>query len=170
MAQIDSLIDELDRSYADAQERMSDPAIFNDHHAAADAGRRLKELEGPHKLAQEWRSIAEDLEAARGDAELRGLVPELERRLEELEEELKLALVERDPNDEKDVIVEIRKGAGGDEGAIWAGDLFRMLTRYAERRDFRWEVLGSNPSETGGYGDITFAIKGDGAYSIFKWE
>jgi peptide chain release factor 1 len=170
VSQMDSLIEELDRSYADAQERMSDPAIFSDRHSAADAGRRLKELEGPHKLAQEWRSTRDDLEAARDDSELRGLVPELERRLEELEDELKLALVQRDPNDEKDVIVEIRKGTGGDEAAIWAGDLFRMLTRYAEHRGFKWEVLGSNPSESGGYNDITFAIKGEGAYSIFKWE
>jgi peptide chain release factor 1 len=149
---------------------MSDPAVFNDHREAAEVGRRLKELEGPYKLAQEWRSIRDDLEAAREDVELRGLVPELEHRLEELEDELKLALVQRDPNDEKDVIVEIRKGTGGDEAAIWAGDLFRMLTRYAESRGFKWEVLGSNPSESGGYNDITFAIKGEGAYSIFKWE
>ena len=170
VSQMDSLIEELERSYAEAQERMSDPAIFSDHHQAAEAGRRLKELEGPHKLAQEWLSTRDDLEAAREDSELRGLVPELERRLEELEDELKLALVERDPNDEKDVIVEIRKGAGGDEAAIWAGDLFRMLTRYAESRGFKWEVLGSNPSESGGYNDVTVAIKGEGAYSIFKWE
>ena len=170
VAQMESLIDELERSYADAQERMSDPAIFSDRQAAAEAGRRLKELEGPYKLAQEWRSTHDDLEAARDDSELRGLVPELERRLEEIEDELKIALVERDPNDEKDVIVEIRKGAGGDEAAIWAGDLFRMLTRYAEHRGFKWEVLGSNPSDSGGYNDITFAIKGEGAYSIFKWE
>src|SRR6188474_1457251 len=170
VSQMDGLIEELERSYADAQERMSDPAIFSDHHQAADAGRRLKELEGPHKLAQEWRSTHDDLEAAREDVELRGLVPELEHRLEELEGELKLALVQRDPNDEKDVIVEIRKGTGGDEAAIWAGDLFRMLTRYAESRGFKWEVLGSNPSEGGGYNDVTFAIKGEGAYSIFKWE
>ena len=170
VAQMESLIEELERSYADAQERMSDPAIFSDRQAAAEAGRRLKELEGPYKLAQEWRSTHDDLEAAREDSELRGLVPELERRLDELEDELKIALVGRDPNDEKDVIVEIRKGAGGDEAAIWAGDLFRMLTRYAEHRRFKWEVLGSNPSDSGGYNDVTFAIKGEGAYSIFKWE
>jgi peptide chain release factor 1 len=170
VSQMDSLIEELERSYAEAQERMSDPAIFSDHHQAAEAGRRLKELEGPYKLAQEWRSTHDDLEAAREDSELRGLVPELERRLEELEDELKLALVERDPNDEKDVIVEIRQGVGGDEAAIWAGDLFRMLTRYAERRGFRWEPLGSDPSEAGGFKDVTFAVKGDGAYSVFKWE
>jgi peptide chain release factor 1 len=167
---VDSLIEELERSYAEAQERMSDPAVFSDRQAAAEAGRRLKELEGAHKLAEEWTVTRDDLSAARDDAELRDLVPELEERLAQLEEELKLSLVERDPNDAKDVIVEIRKGAGGDEGAIWAGDLFRMLTRYAERRGFKWEVLGSNPSEAGGFNEITFEIRGDGAYSVFKWE
>jgi peptide chain release factor 1 len=169
-AQMDTLVSELERSYADAQERMSDPAVFSDRQAAAEAGRRLKELEGPHRLAQDWRGIRDDLEAARSDPELGDLVPELAERLESLEEELKAALVERDANDARDVIVEIRKGAGGDEGAIWAGDLFRMLTRYAERRGFKTEVLGSNPNETGGFNEITFAVKGDGAYSVFKWE
>jgi peptide chain release factor 1 len=167
---VENLIEELNRSYTEAQERMSDPAIFSDRQAAAEAGRRLKELEGAHKLAEEWTTTRDDLAAARDDAELRDLVPELEERLAQLEEELKLALVESDPNDAKDVIVEIRKGAGGDEGAIWAGDLFRMLTRYAERRGFKWEVLGSNPSEAGGFNEITFSIRGDGAYSVFKWE
>ena len=169
-ATIDSLVEEVERSYVDAQERMSDPAVFSDRQAAAEAGRRMKELEGAHKLAQDWRATREDLEAARGDGELHDLVPELEERLNELEEELKIALVERDPNDAKDVIVEIRKGAGGDEAAIWAGDLYRMLTRYAEQRGFRSEVLGSNPSEAGGYNEVTFAVKGEGAYSVFKWE
>ena len=170
VAGIENLVADLERSYADAQERMSDPAVFSDRHAAAEAGRRLKELEGPYKLAQEWRGAREDAEAAHSDPDLRELVPELEEQLAGIEEELKLALVERDPNDAKDVIVEIRQGVGGDEGGIWAGDLFRMLTRYAERRGFKWEVLGSNPSETGGFKEVTFAVKGDGAYSVFKWE
>ncbi len=169
-ATIEALVDELERSYAEAQERMNDPAVYSDQNTARDAGRRLKDLEGPWKLAQEWRQARDDAEAARSDADLRELVPELEERLAELEEDLKLALVERDPNDAKDVIVEIRQGVGGDEAAIWAGDLFRMLTRYAERRGFRWEILGSNPNETGGFKEITFAVKGDGAYSVFKWE
>jgi peptide chain release factor 1 len=168
--QIEELVAELERSYADAQDRMSDPDVFSDRAAAAEAGRRLKELETPHRLAQEWRQTKADLDDARGDGDLRELVPELQERLAGLEEELKLALVERDPNDEKDVIVEIRQGVGGDEAAIWAGDLFRMLTRYAERRGFRWEPLGSDPSEAGGFKDVTFAVKGDGAYSVFKWE
>ena len=167
---IEDLVAELERSHAEAQERMSDPAIFGDHKTAADAGRRLKELEGPFKVAQEWRAASADLADARGDAELRELVPDLEERVGRLEEELKLALVERDPADSKDVIVEIRQGVGGDEAAIWAGDLVRMLTRYAERRGFRVELLGGSPSEAGGYKDATLAIKGDGAYSVFKWE
>ncbi|MET1009369.1 MAG: peptide chain release factor 1 [Gaiellaceae bacterium] len=169
-AQIDNLVDELERSYAEAQERMNDPDLYSDRNAAADAGRRLKELEGPHKLALEWREAREDADAARSDPDLRELLPEIEERLERLEEDLKLALVERDPSDAKDVVVEIRQGAGGDEAALWAGDVFRMLTRYAERRGYKWEALGSSPSDGGGFKDVTFAIKGDGAYSVFKFE
>jgi peptide chain release factor 1 len=169
-AQIDSLVDELERSYVEAQERMNDPSLYSDRNAAADAGRRLKELAGPHRLAQEWREARDDAEAARSDPDLRELLPELEERLERLEEDLKLALVERDPNDAKDVVVEIRQGAGGDEAALWAGDLFRMLTRYAERRGYKWEPLGSGPNDGGGFKDVTFAIKGDSAYSVFKFE
>jgi peptide chain release factor 1 len=169
-ATIDSLIDELERSYRETQEQMSDPAVYNDHQRAAELGRKLKELESPHRLAEEWRATRADLDAARGDGDLRELVPELEERLERLEEELKLALVERDPADAKDVIVEIRQGVGGDEAAIWAGDLFRMLSRYAERRGFKVEQLAGSPNEAGGFKEVTFAIKGDGAYSVFKWE
>jgi len=167
---MEDLVAELERSHAEAQERMSDPAVFADHKTAADAGRRLKELEGPYKLAQEWRGASADLADARGDGELRELVPDLEERVARLEEDLKLALVERDPADAKDVVVEIRQGAGGDEAALWAGDVFRMLTRYAERRGYATEVLGSGPNDGGGYKDVTFAVKGDGAYSVFKWE
>src|SRR5919199_3863962 len=106
MAAFDELIAELERSYREVQERMSDPAVYNDRREAEQAGRKLKELEAPYRLAQEWRSVQADLEAARDDADLRELVPELEERLPRLEEELRLALVERDPADAKDVIVE----------------------------------------------------------------
>ncbi|MGB2952839.1 MAG: peptide chain release factor 1 [Gaiellaceae bacterium] len=170
MPQLDSLVEELERSYLETQERMSDPAVYNDHREAAAVGRRLKELEEPYALAQEWRRVRGDLDEARSDGVLRELVPELEERLEALEEELKLALVESDPADRKDVIVEIRAAAGGDEAALWAGDLFRMLTRYAERRGFTWEQLEANPNDGGGFQKISFAVKGDGAYSVFKWE
>ena len=169
-ATLDNLIGELERSYRDTQDRLSDPTVYNDHREAAEVGRKLKELEGPYKLAVEWREAQEDLAAARADADLRELVPELETRLAEIEEELKLALVPRDPADAKDVILEIRQGVGGDEAALWAGDVVRMLTRYAERRGFKWEPLTTSPSEAGGVKEAVLAIKGDGAYSIFKWE
>jgi peptide chain release factor 1 len=170
MAGIDHLVEELDRSYHETHERLNDPGVYADHREAAAIGRKLKELEGPHRLAHEWIQARQDLDAAQNDGELMALVPEYEREVERLEEELKLTLLERDPNDAKDVIVEIRQGVGGDEAAIWAGDVFRMLTRYAERRGFRWELLGSGPNEGGGFKDLTFAVKGDGAYSVFKWE
>src|ERR671938_313609 len=149
---------------------MSDPAVYNDHREAAEVGRRLKELEGPYRLSQEWRNARADLEAARGEPELRELVPETEQRLAELEEELRLALAPKDPADRKDVIVEIRQGVGGDEAALWAGDLYRMLTRYAEGRGFKVEDLGSSPNDGSGFKEVTFAVKGDGAYSVFKFE
>src|SRR6478752_2469534 len=95
------LVEEVERSYGETQERMSDPAVYNDHREAAEVGRRLKELE-----------------AARGDGDLRELVPELEERMSALEEELRLALVESDPADAKDVLVEVRQAAGGDEAAL----------------------------------------------------
>ncbi len=167
---IDALIDELERKYRETQERMSDPAVYNDHREAAETGRRLKELEGPYKLAQEWRGVTADLEAARDDGDLRELVPDLEARLAALEEELKLALVETDPADSKDVILEVRQGVGGDEAALWAAEVLRMLTRYAERRGWKTETLGGSPNEFGGIKEMTIAVKGDGAYSVFKWE
>ena len=169
-ATLDSLIDELERSYKETQERMADPSVYNDHREAAQVGRRLKELEGPYKLAQEWRSARDDLAAARDDADLRELVPELEERTSTLEGELRLAMVPKDPADSKDVIVEVRQGVGGDEAALWAGDVYRMLARYAERRGFKIEELEASPNDGGGYKEVTFAVKGDGAYSVFKWE
>jgi len=170
VAGTEQLIDELERSYEELQERMADPTVYNDHREAAEIGRRLKELEGPYRLAQEWRSAASDLGEARADGDLRELVPELEERVQSLAEELKLALVARDPADAKDVIVEVRQGVGGDEAALWAADLYRMFTRYAERRGFKTEELGASPNEGGGFKEVVFAVKGDGAYSVFKWE
>ncbi|MGD0273980.1 MAG: peptide chain release factor 1 [Gaiellaceae bacterium] len=170
MAGIEHLVEELERSYTEAQERMSDPAVYNDHREAAKAGRRLKELEGPYKLAHEWRQAQADLGDAHNDPELASMAAEAEAELERLEQELRLALIERDPADSKDVIIEIRQGVGGDEAALWAGDVLRMLTHYAERKGFRWEELSSSLSEAGGVKEVRFAIKGDGAYSVFKWE
>jgi peptide chain release factor 1 len=170
MATLAPLIDDLERRYAQLQERMSDPSVYNDRREAADVGRRLKDLELPYRLAQRWREVMRDLADANADPELSDMAAELGREAEGLESELKLALVESDPADRKDVIVEIRQGVGGDEAALWAGDVLRMLTRYAERRGWKTEQLGSSPNEGGGFKDVTFAVKGDGAYSVFKWE
>ena len=170
MNAIERLVDELDRSYADAQERMADPAVYNDRKLVAEVGRRLKELEGAHRLAEEWRRARADLDDARGDPELAGMAAELEEDVVRLEGELKLALVEKDPADEKDVIVEVRPGVGGDEAALWAGDVYRMLTRYAERHRFKTETLSTSENEAGGFKEIVFAVKGDGAFSVFKYE
>jgi peptide chain release factor 1 len=170
VAALDELIAELESSYTDTRDRMSDPAVYNDHREAAEVGRRLKQLEGPFALAQEWKQARDDLAAARGDAELSEMVGDYETEVARLEEELKLALAERDPADEKDVIVEVRQGVGGDEAALWADELQRMLQRYAERRGFKIEQLEAAANEGGGVKEAVFAIKGDGAYSVFKFE
>src|SRR5215213_9873577 len=170
MAGLDALVEELERSYTEAQERLSDPAVYNDHREAAEVGRRVKELEGSYKLAQAWRQAREDLDAARSDAELAEMAADYETEVARLEEELKLSLVQKDPADEKDVIVEVRGGEGGAEGTLFAADVARMLQRYAERRKFKWEELEVQPSEVGGIKEAMYAVRGQGAYSVFKYE
>jgi peptide chain release factor 1 len=170
MSAFEKTVEELERAYLEAQERLSDPTVYNDHREAAEVGRRVKKLEPAYLKAQEWRQARADLDAARNDAELAEMVSDYEAEVARLEEELKLALVERDPADEKDVIVEVRQGVGGDEAALWAADVARMLQRYAERRKFKWEEIEVSPSDGGGIKEATFAVKGDGAYSIYKFE
>jgi peptide chain release factor 1 len=174
---IDSLIEQIERRFSELEQEMSDPAVIADRERYAEVGREYRELQPAHALAAEYRTLKDDLEGARellaedgDDPELRKLVDEAPARIEELEEEIRLAMVERDPNDSKNVLVEIRAGTGGDEAALFAGDLFKMLTRYAEARGFATEVLSQSAAEVGGFKEVTFAIKGDGAYSIFKYE
>jgi len=155
---------------------MSDPAVISDRERYAAVGREYRELQPAHELAGKWRTLRDDLEGAREllaegeDEEMRQVVEEAPGQIEELEEEIRLAMVERDPNDEKNVIVEIRAGTGGDEAALFAGDLFKMLNRYAEELGFSIEVLSQSGSEAGGFKEVTFEVKGEGAYSIFKFE
>jgi peptide chain release factor 1 len=170
MATLDQLADDLERSHAELQDRLADPAVYADHREAAELGRRLKELEPAVRAAREWRQATADLADARQDPELAALAGELEDDVRRLEDELKLALVARDPADAKDVIVEVRQGVGGDEAALWAGEVTRMLQRYAERRGYRTELLSTSENEGGGVKEAVFAVKGDGAFSVFKWE
>jgi len=168
---IDELVSQVETRFGELQEELSDPAVIADRDRFRAASKAYRELEPAAKLAAEYRRAADDAEGARellaegsDDPELRTLLETSRKRLEALEDEIRLAMVERDPNDDKNVIVEIRPGAGGDEAALWAGDLYRMLTRYAERRRFQVEPLSI------GEGSYTLAVKGDGAYSVFKFE
>ncbi len=168
---IEQLVEQIEARFAEAERRMSDPEVIGDRERYADAGRAYRQLEPAAKLATEWRRAKSDLDGAQeliaeggDDPEMREEVATARRRLEELDEEIRLAMVERDPNDDKNVIVEVRAGAGGEEAGLWAGDVYRMLTKYAERRGFKTEPLEVSD------GAYTFAIKGDGAYSVFKFE
>ena len=167
---IAQLVDQIESRFAEVSAAMSDPDVVGDRHRLADAGREFSRLEPAAKVADRWRRAVDDEAGAREllaeeeDPEARAMLERAHADIERLEEEIRLAMVERDPADDKDVIVEIQGGAGGDEAGLWAGDVLRMLSRYAERRGFAVEVLEAAE------GKHTFAIKGDGAYSVFKFE
>jgi peptide chain release factor 1 len=174
---IEPLVEQIQSRFAELERQMSDPAVIADRERYAELGREYRELQPVQELAREYTHLRDDLEGARellaqdgDDPELRKLVAEAPDRLAQLAEQIRLAMVERDPNDAKNVLVEIRAGAGGDEAALFAGDLFKMLTRYAEQLGFATEVLSSSPAEVGGFKEVTFAVKGEGAYSVFKYE
>jgi peptide chain release factor 1 len=174
---IEKLIEQIERRHAELEREMSDPEVIADRERYAEVGREYRALASAHELAAEYTTLNDDLEGARAllaegdeDEEWRRIVGEAPARLEQLAERIRLAMVERDPNDDKNVLIEIRAGAGGDEAALFAGDLFNMLSRYAERRGFRTEVISQSPAEVGGFKEVTFGINGDGAYSVFKFE
>src|SRR5437588_2820527 len=138
---IDELVSQIETRFGELQDDLSDPTVIGDRQRFAAASRAYRELEPAARLASEYRRAADDLEGAREllaedgeDSELRAMLESSRERMTELEDEIRLAMVERDPNDDKNVIVEIRPGAGGDEAALWAGDGYRMPTRYSERR------------------------------------
>jgi len=173
---IEQLVQQIRARFAELEALMSDPAVIADRERYAEVGREYRQLKDARDLAEEYATLKDDLEGAREllaegeDEDLRKVVEEAPPRLEELEEEIRLAMVERDPNDEKNVIVEIRAGTGGDEAALFAGDLYKMLTRYAELRGFSTEVLSQSASEAGGFKEVTFEVRGEGAYSVLKFE
>ncbi|HEX8105370.1 MAG TPA: peptide chain release factor 1 [Solirubrobacteraceae bacterium] len=168
---IAQLVEQIEARFADAERDMSDPDVISDRHRYADAGRRYRQLAPAARLAEEWRLAQSDAEGAQElldeggeDPEFREELRSARERIERLEEELRLAMVERDPSDDKNVIVEIRAGAGGDEASLWAGDLYKMLTRYAERLGYATETMSASD------GAYTLEVRGDGAYSVFKFE
>jgi peptide chain release factor 1 len=176
---MEPLVAEIERTFAEVERQLGDPELISDPKRYAEAARRHKQLSRAHELAVQWRGLMQQQEEAAelledSEEDMRALaqeqLAEARAALPELEEELRLEMLERDPADDKDVIVEVRAGTGGDEAALFAGDLFGMLTRYAEQRGFRTETLAASGGEAGGFKDVTFEIKGDGAYSLFKYE
>ena len=168
---IEQLVEQIEARFAELAAQMSDPEVIADRERYAEVGRDYRQLEPAHQLALEYRRASSNAAGARellsedgDDPELRQELEDSERRLAELDEEIRLAMVEADPNDDKNVIVEVRAGTGGEEAGLFAGDLYRMLSRYAERRGFETEPLSVAE------GDYTFAVKGHGAYSVFKHE
>ncbi|MEH1125067.1 peptide chain release factor 1 [Micromonospora sp. CPCC 206061] len=172
-----ALLDE----YADLEKRLADPAIHADQATARRVGRRFAVLAPLHKAAGELDQARADLEAARElaaeDPSFASEADEIAGRLPVLEERLAELLIPRDPHDAKDVIVEIKAGEGGEESALFAGDLLRMYLRYAERRGWVTEVIDSQDSDLGGVKDCSIAVKtkgvpdgGHGVWSRLKWE
>ncbi|MER5606124.1 peptide chain release factor 1 [Micromonospora tulbaghiae] len=172
-----ALLDE----YAELERRLADPAIHADQGAARRVGRRYAELVPLHKAAGELEQARADLTAARElaaeDATFAAEADSIAASLPALEERLAELLIPRDPHDAKDVIVEIKAGEGGEESALFAGDLLRMYTRYAERHGWVTEVIDAQDSDLGGVKDVSLAIKskgvpegGNGVWSRLKWE
>ena len=173
-------LDELEATFHDLEEQLAAPDATADQASFAELSRRYAELKhvvadyDAMKAARAEAREAADLARIEDDGEMAAEFADMAsaRRedAERLEGVLRMALVPKDPDDGKDVIIEIRAAAGGDEAAIWAGDLRRMYERFAERHSYQSESMDSSPSEAGGFSKTTFAIKGAGAYSRFKYE
>jgi peptide chain release factor 1 len=166
LAEIEAVFEETERS-------LGDPETLADSSLLAELGKRHSDLREVVADIRRLRQARADLEEARAmddDPDMATLAKDLEADIEQLESKVTMALVPADPADAKDVIVEIRSAAGGDEASIWAGDLLRMYERYAERHGFKIEPMDSSPSEAGGFDKVIVAVKGKGAYSRMKYE
>ena len=173
--------DELVKEYAELEAKMADPSIHEDANNARKLGRRYAQLGPVVSGYRVWRAAEDDLVAGREmaaeDADFAAEIPALELAANEAAEKLEELLLPRDPNDDRDVILEVKAGAGGDESALFAGDLLRMYMRYAEKHNWKVEVIDATESEMGGYKDISVGIKskgtaapGESPYARLKFE
>ena len=172
---------EMVREYQELEKQMADPSIHEDQGKARQLGRRYAQL-GPVVAGfNAWKSAADDLDAAREmaqeDESFASELPAMEAAVEAAADKLEELLLPRDPNDDRDVIIEVKAGAGGDESALFAGDLVRMYQRYAEKRNWKIEIIDMTESDLGGYKDISMAIKSKGTpepgttpYARLKFE
>ena len=180
MATITRLVEEIERSYAELNEQLTDPEVLGDRARYAAAARRHSGLQAVHELVVRYREAeraaagAEALLEADDEEEFRELAQqelvESRARLDALGEEIRGLVLTADPYDAKDVIIEIRAGTGGDEAGLFAGDLMRMYTRYAQAKDFEVEILSANEGEAGGFKEVILEVRGQGAYSALKYE
>ena len=168
------------RRFEEIEKRMADPAVLADHVRLTELAQERSDLQPLVEAYRRHRELSAELDDTRELVEIsedpemiqmaEDEVEHLEEELETLEEEMRLLLIPKDPRDAKNVFIEIRAGAGGDEAAIFAGDLLRMYTRYAEDQQWRTEIVGASDSGVGGYKEVTLAVKGKGAFSRFKYE
>ncbi|ASI90203.1 MULTISPECIES: peptide chain release factor 1 [Vibrio] len=172
-------LETLVERYEEVQHLLGDPEIIGDQDKFRALSREYSQLEEVTKCFQAYQQAQEDLEAAEDmanedDAEMREMaqeeIKEAKATIERLADELQVLLLPKDPNDERNCFLEIRAGAGGDEAGIFAGDLFRMYSKYAEKKGWRIEVMSSNESEQGGYKEMIAKVSGDGAYGVLKFE
>ncbi|MEH6565607.1 MAG: peptide chain release factor 1 [Halopseudomonas sp.] len=172
-------LDTLSERFEELSALLSDAEVISDQNRFRAYSKEYAELEATVKCYESWRSVQGDLEEARSllkdsDPDLREMAEEdaaaSEAQLLELEEELNRLLLPKDPNDERNVFLEVRAGTGGDEAAIFAGDLFRMYSRYAERQGWRVEILSENAGEHGGYKEVIARVEGQSVYAKLKFE
>ena len=176
---MEPLVEEIERSFQEVERQLSDPDLFSNQKRAVEVTREHKRLKAAHELAERWRTLQAELVEAEellGDDE-----PEIremakaqreaaETELPTLEEGMRLSMIEPDPNDHRDVILEIRPGAGGDEAALWVGDLVNMYMKYAASAGLKVEVIELSDGDMGGYREAFFSVTGEDAYSLLKWE
>ncbi|MGY2573134.1 peptide chain release factor 1 [Vibrio sp. C8] len=172
-------LESLVERYEEVQHLLGDPAVIGDQDKFRALSKEYSQLEEITKCFQAYQQAQEDLAAAEemtkeDDAEMREMaqeeIKEAKATIERLTDELQILLLPKDPNDDRNCFLEIRAGAGGDEAGIFAGDLFRMYSRYAEKRGWRIEVMSSNEAEHGGYKEMIAKVNGDGAYGVLKFE
>jgi len=178
---IERLATEIEAKYMGLMEEMADPEVLRDQQRYAEISKAHADLEDAYRLAVSYRETRTTLDEAETMLDEGGLDPDMKeflveeretarQRLAELEQKLRLAVLEKDPRDDKNAIVEVRAGAGGDEAALFAAEVQRMIMRYAERRRFKTEVMSTTEATLGGIKEVIFEIKGKGAYGALKYE
>jgi peptide chain release factor 1 len=178
---IDRLAQEIEEKYAALTRELADPGVLRDQSRYTEISKAHSDLEDSHRLAADYLQTRASLQEAESMLNESGLDPEMKEflveeksaardKLETLEQELRLAVLEKDPRDEKNAIVEVRAGAGGDEAALFAAELQRMIMRYAERLRFKTGILSTTEAALGGVKEVIFEVKGRGAYGALKYE